>query len=53
MQRANSVSLWFGDLKSRRAMEKYIKIKDSKDGDFIPHQRRILTGYLKVFPMTR
>ena len=38
MQRANFVSLWFGNLKSRRAMEKYLKIKDSKDGDFIPSE---------------
>ena len=35
MQKANFVSLWFGNLQSRRAMEKYLKIKDSKDGDFI------------------
>lgn len=38
MQRENFVSLWLGNMKSMRIMEKYLKIKYSQDGDFIPSE---------------
>lgn len=36
MQKENYVSLWLGKIKSKKEMNKYLRIKYTRDGDFIP-----------------
>lgn len=36
MQEKNYVSLWLGTSKSKKSLDKYIKIKYTRDGDFVP-----------------
>lgn len=38
MQKENCVSIWLGNIKSLKSLDSYLKIKYSKDGDFIPSE---------------
>jgi hypothetical protein len=36
MQKVNFVALWLGRAKSAKTLDKYLKVKYTADGDFVP-----------------